>query len=166
MPFFGTAPSIVNFVNVSSKEFTDFEWQFGDGSTSTSENPQKTYSSVGVYSVVLTASNELFSQQYSDTVTITAAGDNSGYAAPDQAFTNCIGVDPVAILRISNDGGKTFGAEMPRTIGRMGEYSHRTRWLRLGQARRRVFEVVVSDPVPWRATGCYMKVSRDGKRFR
>lgn len=165
MPFFGTAPSIVNFVNTSTDEFTDFAWNFGDGNTSTSENPQNTYTIEGTYTVVLTASNEFTSQQYSDTVVIGPL-INTGYSAPEQAYFNCIGVDPVAILRISNDGGKVFGAELPRTIGRTGEYQKRTRWTRLGQARRRVWEVVVTDPIPWRVTGCYMKVSKDGKRFR
>lgn len=164
MPFFATAPAIVNFVNTSTSEFTDFSWNFGDGNTSTDENPQNTYAAEGTYTVVLTASNELTSQQYSDTVVVGAL--STGYSAPDQAYENCIGVDPVVILRISNDGGKTFGAELPRTIGRVGEYDHRTRWNRCGQGRRRVWEVVVTDPEPWRATGCYMKVSRDGKRFR
>lgn len=165
MPFFGTAPSIVNFVNTSTPEFTDFLWNFGDGNTSTDENPQNTYTDEGTYTVVLTASNEFNSQQYSDTVVI-GPEINTGYSAPEQAFTDCIGVDPQVMLRISNDGGKTFGAEIKRTVGRVGEYSKRVRWNRLGQGRRRVWEVVVSDPIPWRCTGAYMKVSRDGKRFR
>jgi hypothetical protein len=59
------------------------------------------------------------------------------------------GNDPQAMLRYSNDGGKTWSNEYWKSIGKMGEYSHRTRWFRLGSARieERVFELVVSDPI-------------------
>lgn len=164
MPFYGSVPSIVNFVNTSTDEFTDFLWDFGDGTTSTSEDPQHTYTESGDYLVTLTASNELYSQSYSDYVYI--GPTNTGYEAPAQAFLNCIGVDPVVMLRTSNDGGKNWSPERMRTAGRMGEYDKRVRWTRLGQGRKRVFEVVVTDPIPWKVTGCYMKVSKDGARFR
>jgi hypothetical protein len=61
------------------------------------------------------------------------------------------------MLRISNDGGKTWPAEMWRSAGKVGEYYRRVRWERLGAARRRVFEVTVTDPIPWRITGAYLQ---------
>ena len=69
------------------------------------------------------------------------------------------GEDPQVMLRLSNDGGKTWGAEMMRSAGKIGEYETRVRWNRLGSARRRVFEVSVSDPTPWRLTGAYLTVN-------
>lgn len=48
---------VVSFINTSSSEATNFEWNFGDGSTSTETNPTKTYDATGDYTVVLTASN-------------------------------------------------------------------------------------------------------------
>jgi hypothetical protein len=57
------------------------------------------------------------------------------------------GKDPQAMLRWSNDGGSTWSNEHWVTIGQQGRYKNRAIWRRLGMARDRVFEVVVSDPV-------------------
>lgn len=70
--------------------------------------------------------------------------------------------DPQMMLRLSNDGGKTWGSELWRSAGKTGEYSQRVRWNRLGQARRRVFEVVATDPIPWRVTGAYLEAVEGG----
>jgi hypothetical protein len=57
------------------------------------------------------------------------------------------GSDPQAMLRWSNDGGSTFSNEYWKGIGKIGKYANRCIWRRLGSARDRVFEVVVTDPV-------------------
>lgn len=57
------------------------------------------------------------------------------------------GNDPQAMLRWSNDGGSTWSSEHWTTIGKIGKYTNRAIWRRLGTARDRIFEVVVSDPV-------------------
>jgi hypothetical protein len=54
---------------------------------------------------------------------------------------------PQAMLRWSNDGGSTWSREYWVTIGQEGKYKNRAIWRRLGWARDRVFEVVVTDPV-------------------
>jgi hypothetical protein len=54
---------------------------------------------------------------------------------------------PQAMLRWSNDGGSTWSREYWVTIGQQGKYKNRAIWRRLGMARDRVFEVVVSDPI-------------------
>jgi hypothetical protein len=54
---------------------------------------------------------------------------------------------PQAMLRWSNDGGSTWSNEHWTGIGQMGKYKNRAIWRRLGMARDRVFEVVVTDPV-------------------
>jgi len=58
-----------------------------------------------------------------------------------------VGADPQAMLRWSNDGGSTYSNEHWTTIGKIGKYKNRAIWRRLGTARDRVFEVVVSDPI-------------------
>jgi len=58
-----------------------------------------------------------------------------------------VGADPQAMLRWSNDGGSTWSSEHWTSIGLIGKYKNRAIWRRLGQARDRVFEVVVSDPI-------------------
>ena len=57
------------------------------------------------------------------------------------------GFSPQAMLRWSNDGGSTWSNEHWTTIGKIGAYKNRAIWRRLGMARDRVFEVVVTDPV-------------------
>jgi hypothetical protein len=57
------------------------------------------------------------------------------------------GNDPQAMLRWSNDGGSTWSNEHWTTIGKIGKYTNRAIWRRLGTARDRIFEVTVSDPV-------------------
>jgi hypothetical protein len=54
---------------------------------------------------------------------------------------------PQAMLRWSNDGGSTWSNEHWTGIGQIGMYKNRAIWRRLGQARDRVFELVVSDPI-------------------
>lgn len=57
------------------------------------------------------------------------------------------GSDPECILRWSNDGGFTWGNDHILKIGQMGEYKRRAIRRRLGWARDRVYEIVVTDPV-------------------
>lgn len=47
----------VTFTN-NSQNATSYSWDFGDGETSTEENPEYTYSAGGTYTVVLTATND------------------------------------------------------------------------------------------------------------
>jgi hypothetical protein len=57
------------------------------------------------------------------------------------------GSDPQAMLRWSDDGGRTWSSEHWRSMGRLGEYRTRAIWRRLGQSRDRVYELVITDPV-------------------
>lgn len=60
---------------------------------------------------------------------------------------NDIGINPQAMLRWSNDGGSTWSNEHWAGIGKVGKYQNRIIWRRLGWARDRIYEVVVTDPV-------------------
>jgi hypothetical protein len=57
------------------------------------------------------------------------------------------GENPQAMLRWSSDGGSTYSSEHWTSIGLIGKYKNRAIWRRLGTARDRIFEVVVTDPV-------------------
>lgn len=50
------ATKLATFTNTSN-ECDSYSWDFGDGGTSTDENPTHTYAEVGVYSVKLTGTN-------------------------------------------------------------------------------------------------------------
>lgn len=64
-----------------------------------------------------------------------------------QITTTDILFNPKAMLRWSNDGGSTWSKEYWQDIGQQGKYTHRAIWRRLGMARDRIFEVVVTDPI-------------------
>jgi len=70
------------------------------------------------------------------------------------------GDDPQAMVRWSDDGGQTWGHEHWVSAGKQGDYSARAIWRRLGRGRNRVFEVVVTDPIPWRMIQAYLSVTR------
>jgi PKD repeat protein len=54
-PLRGAAPLAVNFVNTSTGDVTAWQWDFGDGTSSSAQNPSHTYTTAGTYSPVLTA---------------------------------------------------------------------------------------------------------------
>jgi hypothetical protein len=68
------------------------------------------------------------------------------------------GSDPEVMLRISRDGGRTFGIERKRTIGQRGQYKKRVFWKKCGRGRDFVFEVAGSDPVKTAILGAGIKV--------
>ena len=65
------APLKVVLTNTSTNA-TTYEWDFGDGKTSTEKNPTHRYSTVGSYIITLVAKNPSGSQQYRQTVQISA----------------------------------------------------------------------------------------------
>jgi hypothetical protein len=57
------------------------------------------------------------------------------------------GENPQIMLSISRDGGHTYGAEIIREFGRLGEYSKRAVFNRLGRSRDWLYKFRVTDPV-------------------
>lgn len=84
----------INFKSLSHGNISGYAWDFGDGSTSTMENPSHTYTSVGSQTVQLTVSfqgggNSSFSQQvtigeygkvYHDEVSVKKGSSNNAIA--------------------------------------------------------------------------------------
>lgn len=66
------------------------------------------------------------------------------------------GADPTATLRISVDGGRTYGNERRAGFGRIGEYQRRVYWTRLGAPASAVAKVRVTDPVPSRIVNAWI----------
>lgn len=60
---------------------------------------------------------------------------------------NAAAPDPQAMLSWSDDGGKTWGNEVTRSIGAQGQYGQRAKWGPLGTAIQRLYKCKVSDPV-------------------
>lgn len=57
------------------------------------------------------------------------------------------GSEPVAGLRLSKDGGHSWGTQTFAPMGKVGEYRSRCIWRRLGRGRDIVPEVTITDPV-------------------
>ena len=70
-PTTGRAPLVVTFTN-TSRNATSYAWDFGNGQTSTLQNPQTTYSAAGVFTVVLTATGANGTNRITKTVNVDA----------------------------------------------------------------------------------------------
>lgn len=70
------------------------------------------------------------------------------------------GSDPQIRLGWSTDGAQTFKPlQFWRSMGKIGEYYKRLRWLRMGQGRQFVFCISVTDPVPRVIIGAHADIS-------
>jgi PKD repeat protein len=56
-PLSGDTPLTVAFTDASTESPTSWLWDFGDSTTSTSQNPGKVYTAAGTYTVSLTVAN-------------------------------------------------------------------------------------------------------------
>ncbi|WP_394205225.1 M4 family metallopeptidase [Shewanella waksmanii] len=91
---------VVSFTDLSTddKGVVSHQWQFGDGMTSSQQNPTHTYASAGSYAVSLTVSDaEGKSDTHSVTVTVSTDPD-----VPDQ----CNGLAPWDVAKSYNLGDK------------------------------------------------------------
>lgn len=68
------------------------------------------------------------------------------------------GIDPVILMRYSDDGGQTWSSYLVGKIGKIGDTMRRVVFHNLGQGRNRVFEIRISDPVPITIIGAYAEV--------
>lgn len=70
------------------------------------------------------------------------------------------GADPQIMMQISRDGGHTWGNELWRSFGRVGQYTRRAVWRRLGRARDWLFKFRITDPVKVVLVAAWGRVSR------
>ncbi len=99
-PSSGCAPLVVNY---SASSATTYNWSFGNGNTSVSQNPSATYSNPGTYTVTLTVSGGS-----SKTALITV------YANPVAEYTtsalpSCVG-QPITFTDASTQGSGTINS--------------------------------------------------------
>src|SRR5690606_23420941 len=65
-----TVPLTVNFIN-NSQNATSYQWNFGDGGTSTMSDPSHVYENVGTYDITLTCTGPLGTLQAFGELTVT-----------------------------------------------------------------------------------------------
>ena len=75
-PTSGTVPLTVNFTEQSTGDIDSWSWTFGDGGTSTDQNPSHTYNNAGDYTVSLTVTGPGGSdtETKTDYITVSAGG--------------------------------------------------------------------------------------------
>ncbi len=87
-----TCTGLVNFTDLSTNGPTSWNWNFGDGNTSTLQNPTHQYTANGTYTVTLTATNANGSDVATQTAYITvnmpqAPVANNDTVCPNQSTT-------------------------------------------------------------------------------
>lgn len=78
-----TCDGQVSFSDLSINNATSWLWDFGDGNTSTDQNPTHTYQNEGTYTVILTATNQFGSDVVSQTNYITVDRPDGPAASGD-----------------------------------------------------------------------------------
>lgn len=76
-PTSGVAPLAVTFSDTSTNNPTSWAWDFGDGATTTTQNPAHTYAAPGTYTVSLTAANAAGSNTVTRSGAVTVSGQVS-----------------------------------------------------------------------------------------
>ena len=99
-----TCNGLINFTDLSINSPTSWDWDFGDTNGSTLQNPSHTYSSNGLFSVTLVATNQYGSDSVTFTNYITV---NTNGALPIAANCSPQTLSPSAGFGISN---VTFGS--------------------------------------------------------
>ena len=69
------------------------------------------------------------------------------------------GANPKVMLQISRDGGHTYGGELCREFGKIGQFAWRAEWTKLGAARDWIFKLRMTDPVKFALIGAYVDIT-------
>jgi hypothetical protein len=87
---------------------------------------------------------------------------NLTYTAPDPGLVDGDGNPrpPQVMVRWSDDRGKTWSNEHVVDCGALGEYRVRAILLRLGRSRYRIYEVSMTDAVPWTLVDAYLEAKQ------
>ena len=131
-PTAGLAPLTVQFTDTSTRGPTSWLWSFGDGGTSTEQNPQHTYATPGLYSVTLTATNEYGSDTETKTNYITVYGPvtaqftatpTAGLTPLTVQFTDLSTGGPTSWLWTFGDGGTSTEQNPQHTYTTAGAHT-------------------------------------------
>lgn len=111
-PTSGSIPLTVTFTN-QSLNATSYLWDFGDGDTSTSENPSHAYLTEGTYTVILTATGPGGSNQRTRTNYVSATSVAPGTIFTTFSLTSSItGTHPYSIGHVFKQGDVPAGASI------------------------------------------------------
>jgi PKD repeat protein len=91
-PTTGTVPMNVSFTDSSVSGITDWSWAFGDGNTSTLQNPEYQYLGAGTYSVALMVTNASGLNTTTKTNYVTVNPMVASFTA-----NNTVGINPMTV---------------------------------------------------------------------
>jgi PKD repeat protein len=94
----GQVPLTVRFTDTSLHTPTSWVWSFGDGASSTEENPAHTYTTAGSYTITLTVANAGGSRSTTETGYITTSAEK-----PAVMETTVKQPDPTAVVTLPVD---------------------------------------------------------------
>lgn len=111
------SPGIVAFSDASNNNPTSWFWDFGDGTTSTDQNPEHMYFATGMYSVCLTVTNTAGSNTICETINvIISSTENLEKLVKVELFPNPI--HETLNIRLENDQTETLNFQMIDALGR------------------------------------------------
>ncbi|UUX91547.1 PKD domain-containing protein [Methanoplanus endosymbiosus] len=112
----GDAPLEVSFTDLSSNNPDTWLWSFGDGYTSTEENPVHTYSRAGEYEVALTVENSFGSDRAVLGTKITAVEPGSPTPVPTSGPVNPPSPGPAIEPPVANFTGSPLSGDAPLSV--------------------------------------------------
>lgn len=131
----GSLPLTVQFVDSSTNSPTSWLWSFGDGSTSTVQNPAHTYKTAGTYAVTLTVTNTkgantlsqsgyiVVTEEPETPVASFAASETSGDAPLTVQFVDSSTNSPTSWLWSFGDGSTSALQNPSHTYTSAGTYT-------------------------------------------
>ena len=114
-PTSGSAPLAVSFTGSATGGTAPYtySWEFGDGSTSSAQNPSHTYTAAGTYNVTLTVTDsESPAKSVSAGVNVTASPSNGTFPSAPQDVTATPGTGQITLnwQVPASDGGEQINA--------------------------------------------------------
>jgi len=159
-PTSGSVPLTVTFTDSSTNIPTSWLWVFGDGVTSTLQNPTHTYASAGTYTVSLTATNAAGSNTITRTSYITVSSvipvanfvgtPLSGAAPLTVIFTDSSTNTPTSWFWVFGDGATSTLQNPTHTYASAGTYNvaHTATNSAGSNTRTRLNYITVSSVIP------------------
>ncbi len=158
-PTSGKAPMKVQFTDTSTGTPKKWKWDFGDGTTSTKQDPTHKYSKVGVYTVKLTVtnaagSNTVTKADYIKVVTkpvaAFSASPTSGRVPLNVKFTDKSTGSPTKWKWDFGDGSKSFHQNPTHKYSKAGVYTVKltvTNAAGINTATKAKYITVTSKPI-------------------
>ncbi|WNY23345.1 hypothetical protein MmiHf6_06520 [Methanimicrococcus hongohii] len=123
----GVAPHPVQFTDLSTGKPTSWYWDFGDGSTSTDQNPRHTYQKSGYYNVTLTVKNaygestllrlddgkEVYSEDVKGTSSASGSADNTSDKTTPSSNTSAANTSKTAANTTGNNSTDKTKTSIP-----------------------------------------------------